>query len=94
MAETKDTSTVFAMFQAAARRHPDRPFLNVLGETAGIYGIAPGERTYADILDAANRRAEVFEAAGYGIGHRVGRNATCSPSRFCRPNTRPTPVSS
>ena len=38
--------TVRTAFEAAASQWPDRPFLNVLPETADVYGIEAGEITY------------------------------------------------
>ena len=37
-----EIETVYAAFQDTAARHPNRAFLNVLPETAEIYGIAAG----------------------------------------------------
>lgn len=72
MAQTDGTSTVFGKFAEATRRHPNRPFLNVLKETAAIYGVDAGELTYTDILQSIKERKAAFHGAGYGRGHRVG----------------------
>ena len=64
--------SVYDALCASAQRWPDLPFLNVLPETAQIYQIVSGEITYAQMLAAAQRRAEVFRHAGIGEGHRVG----------------------
>jgi acyl-CoA synthetase (AMP-forming)/AMP-acid ligase II len=64
--------TVHAAFLDAAAKWPHRPFLHVLRETAGIYGIPSGEIAYAE---AAHRIAALqlaYRLAGYGAGHRVG----------------------
>ncbi len=66
-----DTPTVFAAFEDSARRWPDRPFLQVLPETAQVYGIEAGEIAYAAALQEVEALAARLEAAGYGAGHRV-----------------------
>ncbi|MEY8840760.1 AMP-binding protein, partial [Cribrihabitans sp. XS_ASV171] len=76
------TQTVWAAFDAAAARWPDRPFLNVLPETAGIYGIEAGEITYADARADAARMADALDAAGIGAGHRVMLLLENRPSFF------------
>ncbi|MFK7837346.1 MAG: AMP-binding protein [Sulfitobacter sp.] len=63
--------TVFEAFAETAARYPERPFLNVLVETAEVYGIEAGEITYAAASQTiAQYRAEI-EAAGYRKGQRV-----------------------
>ncbi|HWZ37219.1 MAG TPA: AMP-binding protein [Bradyrhizobium sp.] len=64
--------TVFAAFQAAATRHAQKPFIDVLTETAGAYDIAAGELSYAQIQAQVERLAGVYRQAGFGHGHRVG----------------------
>lgn len=64
--------TVFERFQAAAIRWGDKPFLNVLPETAAAYGIPAGEITYAAMLERVASRQQVLAEAGYGKGTRVG----------------------
>ena len=66
------TETVFERFRATATRWPDRPFFNVLAETAQIYGIAPGSWSYGDALADVEALAAAYRAAGYGPGLRVG----------------------
>jgi len=66
-----EIATVSAAFEDTAARHPGRAFLNVLPETAEIYGIAAGEMTYAKAAgDVAALRKRVA-AAGYLPGQRV-----------------------
>ncbi|MEM8663763.1 MAG: AMP-binding protein, partial [Pseudomonadota bacterium] len=65
------TQTVAAAFQDAAARWPERPFLNVLSETANAYGIEPGVRTYGCVAAAVERRARDLRAAGIGLSTRV-----------------------
>lgn len=64
-------NTVFGAFSDSAARWPDRPFLNVLPETAEIYGIAAGEITYAQAMETVRSRARRIAAAGYLKGQRV-----------------------
>ncbi|MEY9588101.1 acyl-CoA synthetase (AMP-forming)/AMP-acid ligase II [Bradyrhizobium yuanmingense] len=65
-------TTVHARFQETALRRGEAGFLNVLPETAGIYGIAAGEISYRAMLDRVERRRVAFASRGYGDGHRVG----------------------
>jgi acyl-CoA synthetase (AMP-forming)/AMP-acid ligase II len=74
--------TVFDSLSASAASFPDRPFLQVLPETAVVYGIAPGETTYADMHARALRRAAAYRDAGYRQGHRVGLLLENRPSYF------------
>ncbi|MGB7318968.1 MAG: AMP-binding protein [Planktotalea sp.] len=63
--------TVYGAFTDSASRWPERPFLNVLPETAQIYGIEAGEITYGEAqARIASYRAEI-EKAGYRKGQRV-----------------------
>ena len=59
-----------ALVQAAAR-WPQRPFIDVLPETAVAYGCAAGALTYQDVAAAVAVLAERYRTAGYGRGHRV-----------------------
>ncbi len=63
---------VHEAFSRAVRDYGDRPFLDVLPEVAKVYGIAPGELTYAQANAEVEKLAGQFRAAGYGRGHRVG----------------------
>ncbi|MBK0328941.1 AMP-binding protein [Rhodobacteraceae bacterium F11138] len=63
--------TVHAAFAEAARRWPDRPFLNVLPETAAIYGIESGELSYGDAAARVETIQAAYRAAGIEPGHRV-----------------------
>ena len=64
--------SIFARFRATAARWPSKPFLNILPETAAVYGIEAGEISYADMLARALKRSEALAAAGYGEGTRIG----------------------
>ncbi|SFP99030.1 AMP-binding protein [Tranquillimonas alkanivorans] len=66
-----DLNTVHAAFAEAARRWPDRPILNVLPETAAIYGTEPGEMGYGQAAERVETLRAAFEAAGYRAGQRV-----------------------
>ncbi len=63
--------TVFDAFAETARQFPGRPFLNVLPETAAIYGIVAGETGYGDALANVEQRRIALAAAGLTCGHRV-----------------------
>ena len=64
--------TVFDRFRDAARTWPERPFLNVLPETAGAYGIESGVWRYDEALQAVEALASAYRAARVGPGIRVG----------------------
>ncbi|MGR3628476.1 MAG: AMP-binding protein, partial [Sulfitobacter sp.] len=66
-----EIETVYAAFEDAAARHPNRAFLNVLPETAEIYGIAAGEVSYAAAAREVAALRENIAAAGYLPGQRV-----------------------
>lgn len=68
---SEQTLSVHAAFAATAARWPDRAFLNVLPETADIYGITAGELTYGAALTQVAQLTERLQAAGYTRGHRV-----------------------
>ena len=65
-------TTVHEAFCATAARVPDAPFVQVLPETAAIYGIEPGELTYRAALARIGRLTDRYRRAGYGHGHRAG----------------------
>lgn len=64
-------ATVFEALQHAARQWPERPFLNVLPETAAIYAIAAGETGYRDAFDDVCRLRDAYSLSGYTEGMRV-----------------------
>ncbi len=64
--------TVYDAFVLAQRRYGERPFLCVLPEVAAVYGINPGELTYADARAQVDILADRLAGAGYGCGQRVG----------------------
>ncbi len=63
--------TVFEAFGAAAGRWPERPFLNVLDETAQVYGINAGAITYGQAAAEVTRLTQDLQTAGYVQGQRV-----------------------
>lgn len=66
-----DTQTVSEVFASACARYGDRPMLNVLPATAQVYGIEPGEITYAQAASRVESWATALATAGYGEGMRV-----------------------
>lgn len=67
-----DEKSIFQRFSDVAERWPDKPFLNVLPETAQLYGITAGEITYAAMLDRVLSRKAALAQAGFGEGTRLG----------------------
>jgi len=65
-------SSISDRFRQARRRWADKPFLNILPETASIYGIAAGEITYGEMMRRVQERRNALAAAGFGEGTRVG----------------------
>lgn len=63
--------SVYGRFTAAAERWPQRPFLNVLPETAEAYGIEAGEWSYAAARREIDRLKTGYRQAGYAAGARV-----------------------
>ncbi len=74
--------SVFDTFHESAARWPERPFLNVLKETADIYTIEAGEITYAQALNRLLSDVARIEAAGYVKGQRVMLLLENRPSYF------------
>ncbi|WP_187435926.1 ATP-dependent acyl-CoA ligase [Bradyrhizobium hipponense] len=65
-------TSVYARFRETALRRGAAGFLNVLPETADVYGIAAGEISYRAMLERIERWRAAFADRGYGEGHRVG----------------------
>ncbi len=65
-------NTVWGAFSDTVNRFPDYLFLQVLPETAAIYGIEPGSWTYRQVDSEVARLVDAFRAAGYGPGMRAG----------------------
>ncbi len=64
--------TVYARFCETALRRGDGAFLNVLEETAAIYGLTAGDISYRAMLERIERWRSKLAERGYGEGHRVG----------------------
>ncbi len=75
-------ATVYQAFRQSAQQWPQKPFLCTLPETADIYGIEPGELSYADALTRIDAWRDAYAAAGYGHGHRVGLLLENRPAFF------------
>ncbi|MCC8952453.1 ATP-dependent acyl-CoA ligase [Bradyrhizobium sp. Pear77] len=65
-------TTVYVRFREIALQREEAGFLNVLPETAEIYGIAAGEISYRAMFERVERWRAAFAGHGYGRGHRVG----------------------
>ncbi|MEJ6707562.1 MAG: AMP-binding protein [Amylibacter sp.] len=74
--------TVSTTFVDSASRWPDRPFLNVLPETADIYDIPSGEISYAQALGTVQEYVTQIKSAGYLKGQRVMLLLENRPSYF------------
>ena len=70
------------VFARAATRWPDRPFMEVLPRTAEVYGIAPGEISFADARAEVDRWATALTNAGYGPGMRIALLLENRPLHF------------
>lgn len=77
-----EKGSVFDLFARAAARNPQGAFLCVLAETAGVYGIEPGEISYAEALARALALSRAYENAGFGVGLRVGVLVENRPAFF------------
>ncbi len=65
-------ANVHDFFMHTAKVFPDRPFVQVVGETAKIYGIKPGKITYGEMARRVESRRRNYAAAGYRAGDRFG----------------------
>ena len=63
--------TTYGALAHSAGQWPERPWLNILPETAGIYDIAAGELTYGAATAEIDGLSESLKAAGYVAGQRV-----------------------
>ena len=72
--------TVHDAFRATVAAHADRPFMQVLPETAAIYGIPAGEITYTVAANAIDGLTARYRGAGYRRGHRIGLRLENRPS--------------
>jgi acyl-CoA synthetase (AMP-forming)/AMP-acid ligase II len=65
-------STVAAAFSRIAARYPGSDWLQVLPETAGIYGIEARCWQYREVAERVEQLRQAYARAGYGHGHRAG----------------------
>ena len=77
-----EISTVYDALKATAEKYPARAVLNVLPDTATVYGIEPGEMTYGAALAEIDQLAEALQSAGYVAGMRVALLLENRPSYF------------
>lgn len=75
-------NTVAQAFAQSAANVGAKPFLCVLPETAGIYGVSAGETSYTELQARVERLRAAYAAAGYGHGHRVGLLLENRPAFF------------
>ena len=76
------SNTVAHAFAQTAAEFGARPFLGVLPETAGIYGVPAGETSYAELQARIESLRAAYAAAGFGHGHRVGLLLENRPAFF------------
>jgi acyl-CoA synthetase (AMP-forming)/AMP-acid ligase II len=74
--------TVAQAFAQSATRFGASPFLCVLPETAGVYGVPAGETGYAALQARIEALRAAYAEAGYGHGHRVGLLLENRPAFF------------
>lgn len=74
--------TVFEAFADSTARWPDRAFLNVLPETAQVYGIDAAEITYAQAATQIDALKTQLQTAGYTKGQRIMLLLENRPSYF------------
>ena len=74
--------SVYDAVRAAAAQWGERPFLDILPETAAAYGIVAETLTYAEGLRRVDAVADVYRSAGYGRGHRVAMLLESRPDFF------------
>ncbi len=71
MADVRDDITISAFWAEAVARWPDRPFLAVPPNADRSYLRDGYEITYREADREIRRLADSYQAAGYGLGHRV-----------------------
>lgn len=77
-----DHSSVYEAFAATRKRTPDNDFLVTEAVTAQAYGIPQGVVTWRQAGDAVERLRQLYSAAGWGHGHRVGLLLENRPAFF------------
>ena len=66
-----DVHSVYEAFAAVAARWPERAFLNVLPETADLYGIPADEISYGAAAEEVDALTDKLRAAGFRRGQRI-----------------------
>ena len=79
---TAGPATVAAALAEAAGRWPGADAVEVLPESAGLYGIAAGAVTYEALQGLVVALRAAYRHAGYGPGHRVGLLLENRPAFF------------
>jgi len=74
--------TVFEVFCRAVDDYGDRPWVCVTPGTASAYRIESGDVSYRAAGDAVTGLRDLYAAAGYGPGHRVGLLLENRPAFF------------
>jgi len=64
--------TVYDLFETSHCQFADRPFLHIPAVAARSYHDGPIDYSYAEANMEIFRLREVYQAAGYGPGHRIG----------------------
>lgn len=77
-----EVETVYAALLRSARRWPDNGFVNVLPETASVYGIEPGQISYAALAGSVAAEIDRYRIAGVGAGMRIGLLVENRPSFY------------
>ncbi len=75
-------ASVADAFERAAQRWPGADFVDVLPETAAVYGIGAGAVSYAQMQARIVAQRAAYARAGYGAGHRVGLLLDNRPAFF------------
>ncbi len=79
---SREPPSVYACFMASAARWPEQPFLVVPAHTADVYGIAPGETTYAQAAALVEALRAAYAGAGLVAGRRAGLMLGNQPAFF------------
>lgn len=75
-------ASVFAAFKASAEAHPEKSFLCVPARVDRDWSPSGAEYSYGECLQIVEDLRKRYEAAGYGIGHRVALLLEMRPDHF------------
>lgn len=75
-------ASVFAAFSASAAQYPANSFLRVPARADRSWAPDGLEFSYGDVLQIVEELKQHYQAAGYGIGHRVGLLLEMRPEHF------------